>query len=162
MKVAVMSDSHDNVPYIKKAIDYFNANAFEYLLHAGDIVSPFAAKSIMEFKGKIYAVYGNNDGDKNNLRKIVKSIEPGPFKFTLGGRRIIIVHDILDLRDRDFEEVDIVICGHTHKAYTEDRGETLVINPGETCGWLTGKHTVGVLDIHNREFVEINLDKPGK
>jgi hypothetical protein len=41
---------------------------------------------------------------------------------------------------------DIIIHGHTHEAKTYHKGRTLVINPGEACGYLTGKPTIATLD----------------
>ena len=159
MKIAVMADTHDNVPYAKKAIDYFNANAFECLFHAGDYVAPFTAKVLNEFEGKVYAIYGNNDGDKNHLKRILPHIESAPYKFTLGGRRIILVHNIMDVCDKEMEDVDFVVYGHTHKSDIERRVDMMLVNPGECCGWLTGKHTVAVVDIHDRTAEIIDLDK---
>lgn len=158
MKIAIMSDTHDNVPFTEKAIEYFNANAFEYLFHAGDFVAPFTAKLLNDFKGKVFAVFGNNDGDKNHLRKVLSGIEVAPYTMTLGGRKIILVHDLLDVKDKDIEDADVVIYGHSHKSYIERRGDTLLINPGECSGWITGKHTVAVADIHERtaEIIDLN------
>jgi len=39
----------------------------------------------------------------------------------------------------------LLVYGHTHEIDIRV-GETLVVNPGEACGWLTGKSTVVLLD----------------
>ncbi len=41
---------------------------------------------------------------------------------------------------------DAVIHGHSHNMGIERRGKSLAINPGELCGYLTGKSTVALLD----------------
>ena len=47
-------------------------------------------------------------------------------------------------------EYDIVVYGHTHKIDIQ-KGESLLLNPGETGGWTTGKATVAVVDIETLE-----------
>jgi len=41
MKVGIMSDSHDRLPYIKRAVDIFNRESVDLVLHAGDYVAHF-------------------------------------------------------------------------------------------------------------------------
>ena len=40
----------------------------------------------------------------------------------------------------------MVVHGHTHEAVAAEQGSTLTINPGEICGYLTGKSTFAILD----------------
>jgi len=42
------------------------------------------------------------------------------------------------------EAFDVLVHGHTHQARVGDTGKTLVVNPGETCGYLTGRPTIAV------------------
>jgi hypothetical protein len=46
---------------------------------------------------------------------------------------------------------DLVVHGHSHRQFIGKNGETLVINPGEVCGYLTGNPTCAVYDIENGE-----------
>ncbi|HML05759.1 MAG TPA: metallophosphoesterase family protein, partial [Methanobacterium sp.] len=41
-----MSDSHDNLDAIRKAVDAFNKAGVDLVIHAGDMISPFTAKEI--------------------------------------------------------------------------------------------------------------------
>ena len=45
MKIGLISDTHDNLPLIRRAFGFLGG--LEILLHAGDIVAPFAAKGIV-------------------------------------------------------------------------------------------------------------------
>ncbi|HDZ14270.1 MAG TPA: YfcE family phosphodiesterase, partial [Pricia sp.] len=36
MKIGIVADSHDNVPAIKKAVEYFNKSNISFVIHAGD------------------------------------------------------------------------------------------------------------------------------
>ena len=150
MKIGVISDSHDNMPAIRAALDFFAAEKVGAMIHAGDIVSPFAAKMVATFSsGPLHCIYGNNDGEKAGLAAILKGIVPGPLQIELAGRRIVVEHWIDDVSPALAAGADVVITGHTHQVVNdrkEGRAPTLILNPGECCGWLTGVATVAILD----------------
>ena len=73
VKVGIMADSHDNIDAIEKAINLFNENNVDMVLHAGDIVSPFTADILRNLKCDMLLIYGNNDGDKLYLKERFKS-----------------------------------------------------------------------------------------
>jgi predicted phosphodiesterase len=50
-----------------------------------------------------------------------------------------------------------IIFGHTHKPENRVIGRTLVVNPGETGGWLSGKCTIAMLKLPEKEFTIISL-----
>jgi len=45
-----------------------------------------------------------------------------------------------------------VLYGHTHKLDIHQDGKTLIINPGESCGYLTGHSTAVILDPNTKEY----------
>ena len=153
MKIGLMSDTHDRLDAVEKAIEFFNREGLEHVLHAGDLVSPFVAPKFSGLRARLYYIWGNNEGDRENIR--VKfgelGIKPlGDFaQLELDGRKIAMLHgtheDIVEalLRSGSF---DIVVRGHTHRAEVRE-GKTLYINPGEVCGYLSGRQTVAVLDL---------------
>ena len=146
MKIGIISDTHDNLPLIKKAVDFFNEYKVDFVVHGGDFVAPFSLNPFLdsllcEWRG----VLGNNDGEKVGLiEKSQERITPPPLFLTFNSKRLALTHIYQEL------EADIVIYGHTHepKIYKEDSGK-LIINPGEACGWLTGKATLAILDLDN-------------
>jgi uncharacterized protein len=50
-----------------------------------------------------------------------------------------------------------LIHGHSHMRGIERRGKTLVINPGELCGYLTGKPSLALLDTLKNEAWLVDL-----
>ncbi|NOZ21230.1 MAG: metallophosphoesterase [Planctomycetes bacterium] len=144
MKIGVMSDSHDNMPMIRKAIRLFTDEGVEAVLHAGDFVAPFAVKEIMKFQGRVKAVFGNNDGEKEGILKLGFDVSGPPRTVEMGGRRVLLCH----VRPEDTESADVAIFGHTHAVEIEE-GAPLALNPGECGGWLTGKCTVALLDLES-------------
>ena len=149
MIIGIMSDSHDNMDAIKKAVKFFNARRVALVLHAGDIVSPFTAVEFEKLKMKFTGVFGNNDGDKPYLLerfKKIGSLSHDPLELKAGGKKIVLMHQpkFIDQLLAD-DRYDVVVYGHTHKIDVR-KGKSLVVNPGETGGWLTGRQTVALLD----------------
>jgi putative phosphoesterase len=52
--IGIISDSHDNMDAIRKAVGFFNNSDVKAVLHAGDLVSPFTARAFKELKSKLY------------------------------------------------------------------------------------------------------------
>ena len=41
MRIGVISDTHDNLLMIKKAVEVFNRHGVGMVVHAGDFIAPF-------------------------------------------------------------------------------------------------------------------------
>jgi len=147
MKIGILSDSHDNVPAIKKAIARFRKEGCKALLHAGDFCAPFAAKPLKkDWDGPVIGVFGNVDGERRELAALLDGVAPGPRMLRLGGKAIALAHSIDQVTPAMREAADVVVVGHTHLAGIEE-GDPLVINPGETCGMLYDRITVATLEL---------------
>ena len=147
MLIGVMSDTHDRLPTIDAGLALFSERKVEAVIHAGDFVAPFAVRRLLRHSGPLHVVYGNNDGERSGLLELMPQVQDGPLFVELGGRNILIHHFIDWCKQDDIESADIIITGHTHEVVNRfDRGK-LFLNPGECCGWVTGRCTVAVLDI---------------
>jgi len=170
MKLAVLSDSHDHMNNILKAVSIINRRNVDALIHCGDYVAPFVKRWFDELndaiKKNFYGVFGNNDGEKlflkQNLGQICEFAENGnELILELGGKRIFVSHmpkqktiDALANSGR----FDIILSGHTHSLSNKklDNG-VLVVNPGEVCGYLTGRATFAIIDTDKMESEIIEL-----
>lgn len=147
MKIGILSDSHDNLPHLEKAVRLFNKEKVGFVLHAGDFVSPFAAQKLNALNMPWQGVFGNNDGEKNGLTKISASrIRQGPLRLSLESKRITLIHDLGNINPLA-EKADLIVCGHTHKPEVRKLDAMLIVNPGECGGWLSGKSTAAVVDL---------------
>jgi putative phosphoesterase len=147
VKIGIISDSHDNLPKIEKAIKIFNKKKVGFVLHAGDFVAPFVIRKFKDLSCDWRGVFGNNDGEKKGLSLASGGkIQEAPFRIKLDNRNIVLVHDI-DIIIPETEEAEVVICGHTHKPEERRLNGKLIINPGECGGWLSGKSTVAIVDL---------------
>lgn len=159
MLIGIISDTHDNLIFTKKAIELFNNRGVEYVIHAGDYTSPFTLKLFKELNCKYVGIFGNNDGDKLLLlEKSEDNIYNQPYIFTLHNKNIIVLHEhhIVDAL-ADSGHFDLLIYGHTHEPIIRKVKNTLVINPGEAGSWLYGKSTVALADLDKMEAEIIEL-----
>ncbi len=152
MLIGVISDTHDHLTNIRKAVSLFSARRAEVILHGGDFCSPF---TLPEFKPltdggvKMHAIFGNNDGDRMLLARRGEgfcTFRDGAYVLTLGGRRIVLLH-YPDVAEDLFAAgtFDLVIYGHNHQARVEGTARKL-LNPGTCSGYLTDKATVAMVD----------------
>jgi hypothetical protein len=154
-RVGILSDTHDQLERIAAALVVAKSHNCHALLHLGDFIAPFALKRIVEWPGPLYAIFGNNDGEKNGLRKVFPGLIDGPVIWELGGRKIGAAHSREELPADYFTCCDVVCFGHTHeKSVQKFPGKALEINPGEGCGWLTGKSSMAILDL---EFLNASI-----
>jgi putative phosphoesterase len=154
-----MSDTHDNLPMVRRAMSYFEGAGADCVIHAGDFVAPFALKEILKFKGPVYAVFGNNDGDHAGLRRLLPDLDKGPRHLVLCAKHVTIAHDEAKLRKKDLVLCDVLVVGHSHKPEIR-AGRPLVINPGECGGWLGDQPAVATLDTETMEARIIRLGPP--
>ncbi|HIC95282.1 TPA: metallophosphoesterase, partial [Candidatus Bipolaricaulota bacterium] len=148
MRLGIISDTHDNLRKIAQAVELFNREEVDLVLHAGDFVSPFTAREFERLQARLIGVFGNNDGDKLYLLERYQGIgelHEDHHELELNGRRIVLMHQpkLLEalIASRKY---DVIIYGHTHEVDLSD-GPPLVLNPGEASGWLTGRATVALL-----------------
>lgn len=161
MKIGVIADSHDHLPPLRRAVQMFLRMKVDAIVHVGDFIAPFAAKLIappaVPADLPVHCCYGNNDGERAGLKKILPQVVDGPVRLTLGGRRIVFHHFLDWLKPADLNGAQIVITGHTHEIVNEVRDGVLHLNPGECCGWLSDRCTVALLDTEgpSAEIIEI-------
>lgn len=170
MIVAVISDTHDSIEGVRRAAAVINESGAEAVLHLGDVVAPFTLRYMLkELKPKLVGVYGNNDGDRLLLARVAEEggarFEEAPLELTLAGRRLLLLHGH-GPPERTKQVVrslassgayDVVLYGHTHEAEVSRQGRTLVVNPGELHGWLSGRRSLALLDLSRLEVRVVEL-----
>jgi len=143
--IGVVSDTHGfydpRVPPLLKGV--------EHILHAGDIGTGCIIEQLSEI-APVTAVRGNND------REGPESEFPEVEIIELGGCRIYLTHIVKVPKEGDTAglsvyleaEANVVVYGHSHIAFHEDREPLKLFNPG-----AAGKRrfkvvpSIGVLDV---------------
>jgi len=146
MKIGALSDTHDNIPAIAAALRCFGDAGVEAILHAGDYCAPFALKRILQARIPVEGVFGNCDGEREGLTRLLPSLANGPRSLELGGKKISLIHDRGRLHHETLEACDILVFGHTHEPKVTREEGRLVVNPGECGGWVSGRCTVAIID----------------
>lgn len=135
MKLGIIADTHDNIESTRKAIEFFQDQDVDSVVHCGDMVAPFTAELFESKSFDFYAVRGNNDGEWN-LKETVE--EFGEFynnvaKLEFQCNRIAVYHgtdEAIVTGLVQSSSYEYVLRGHTHQKKIYDHGGTVEINPG--------------------------------
>ncbi|MCS7191034.1 MAG: metallophosphoesterase [Fimbriimonadales bacterium] len=161
MRIGVLSDTHDHLDYLRRAVDALNDLQVELVLHAGDYVAPFVANELARLPCRLLGIFGNNDGERLGLARRLSElgqVQVQPLFLELEGRKLAVVHEPEPVEAFARSGLyDLVIYGHTHQQEVRSVGECLVLNPGEVCGWLTGKPTCAVVTLPDLQVEILTL-----
>ncbi|HEY63741.1 MAG TPA: YfcE family phosphodiesterase [Caldilineae bacterium] len=166
MRIAVVSDIHDHIWHLEKALEHIKGTGAEALICCGDLCAPFSLKQMAdEFDGPIHVVFGNNDGDPLLLSQVAGqyggrvTLHGIYAELELGGRQIAFMHYPQPARRIAQAGVfDLVLYGHDHRWHHELVGCTLLANPGEVMGRL-GISTLGIYDTESGEFQRVEIPR---
>jgi putative phosphoesterase len=165
MRIGLMADTHDRVPAIDALLREMLARDVHFVLHAGDFCSPFSLKPFQDHGIAMAGVFGRNDGDPEGLRAMAtqgmgQELFESPHGMKMGARKLLVVHDIGDVGERSVLAHGIVVHGHTHLQEMKTQQDTLIVNPGEACGWLYGRPSAAILDLDTTQVEFLTLDGP--
>ncbi|NVM20425.1 MAG: metallophosphoesterase [Desulfobacterales bacterium] len=141
MILAVMSDTHDHIWNVRKALEFIKHRGTGAIIHCGDFVAPFMLKELDQGQIPVHGVFGNNDGDQYLLTRLslteLSHIELYGLmgELELDGFRVAFTHyrtmaEGLAASAR----FDLVCFGHSHEAFLDSTGKTALLNPGEVMG----------------------------
>ncbi|MDT7889485.1 MAG: metallophosphoesterase [Desulfurococcales archaeon] len=169
MLIGVMSDTHDNLLKIDSAVKAFIDAGVGMVIHLGDYIAPFSLARILRSGIRFVGILGNNDGERLGLKEIAsrsgQELHDPPHEIIISGKRILLLHGF-GPKDRTVGIVekiakgggyDAILYGHTHEIDIRIEGGTLILNPGEVFGGLSGRSTVALLDLSKMEARIINI-----
>lgn len=141
MRVAIISDIHDNVWNLVPALG--TITDAESLICCGDLCSPFIVDLMADgFPNQVHIVFGNNDGDQyritnNAARYDGRVMIHGEFvELMLGGKRVAVNHyPNIASSLAESGNYDVVCYGHNHTYRIDHIDDTLLINPGAIMGY---------------------------
>lgn len=173
MKIAIISDSHDNIANMEKALQWINKEGIKTIIHCGDLCAPSILREVIipNFCGEIHLVHGNV-GDAEALEKIAKNFKNvhiynwhysiharrmikkqgtimGCGEIELNGIKIAFTHTPNNAKTlAQTGKYDYVFYGHTHKPWIEQIP-------------ITNKQTPNKSQIINPKSSITNLVNPG-
>ena len=138
MLVGLCSDTHDNLDLARGAVETFEAEGVDTVVHCGDVVAPFTA-AVFDADFDFHAVRGNNDGEWT-LAETIDEFgtyhgESARLTFDApdGDVDVAVYHGTSErLVDAllDCGTYDYVFRGHTHQRTHRERDGTVHVNPG--------------------------------
>jgi len=155
MKIAVISDTHDNLATAKKALSWLNRKKIETLIHCGDVSSPAMLKEISKrFKGKIHLILGNVGPvgmakDPFRIKELgIKNVkfygQTGELK--INDKKLAFAHEpAMAERLAQSKKYDLIFFGHTHQPWEKRMGKCRLVNPGTLAGMFS-KATFAIYD----------------
>lgn len=162
MKIGIVSDTHNNLKNCNRIVEMFNEAGVERVVHTGDITQAKTLEIFSNLSMPMWGVYGNNDvGEMDSLVNAASQfsfeiIEP-PMILTWLEKRIVVVHDPLELSMVNPDDYDVILHGHTHRQTIEYDGDQLTFNPGECAGHMSGFNAIGVLDLSDLQVEILNF-----
>lgn len=158
MKIAIISDSHDNIPNVEKFLAWAKENKIEMIIHCGDIAAPAMIKKVIvpEFSGPIHLVHGNVS-DREMLEKVCSEVKNVTLHGDEGyleveGIKIAFCHYPEKAKElAESGKYNMVFYGHSHKPWIEKIGHTVLANPG-TLGGMFSKATFSFLDTESNNL----------
>ena len=156
MRIGVVGDTHDRTDNVERIVALFHEAQVERVVHTGDITRPETLERFARLDVPLLGVFGNNDqAERIRLEeeagRFGMDFAPPPRTFRWAGRRILVVHDPEEAPAALPTEIDLLLHGHTHRHRHEVSGDTLIFNPGECAGFLTGHNAIGVVDLVSLE-----------
>ena len=153
MKIAILSDTHNNQGNIEKAVSRIHKFEPAILVFCGDATSLESIQWFCEYP--IIYCYGNCDVQTGEIQSFLKALKNDSFagsfyKGEISGKKIGVTHghipNILDDM-LDSNRFDYVFTGHTHLRMDEKTGNTRIINPGALGGLHKESRSFAILDL---------------
>ena len=151
MRIGVVSDTHNNLRNVGRIVELFNDAGVARVVHTGDITQAKTLHALAGLDAPLVGVFGNNDCERDSLERAIGThgfhFQEPPFECTWHGRRIVVVHDPLDLDGLPSGSHDLALHGHTHRYRLTCTAGRLEFNPGECAGHLAGYNAIGIVDL---------------
>lgn len=152
MKIAIISDTHDNIPNIEKFLTWAKGNGIETIIHCGDVAAPAMIKELFAPSDlEFHCVFGNV-ADREMTPVMCKKFSNchshgDQGEIEIDEIKIAFCHHIEEAKNlAETGKYNLVFFGHSHKPTMETLpNKCQLINPG-TLGGIFNKATFAVFD----------------
>jgi len=165
MKVAIISDIHENFHNLILTLQEVEKHDIDLMICLGDLMNTGVAKILTVQEYPVHMIWGNNDGEKVEIvtaanreeSQLTYSVSTYDF-MEIDERDVFITHyDDLAYPMAQSGKYDAVFYGHNHLVKKEKVDETWIVNPGELSAQKTGRATFALYDTvtNNVEIIEL-------
>jgi len=167
MKIAIVSDVHENAHNLVVALEECQKLKVEKILFLGDFINNGVAKIFAASPIPTFAIRGNNDGDKVAITKTSlaegSNLEVGFDVFdslVIDEKRIFISHyPTLAKPMAKSWDFDAIFYGHDHKHNIDKINDCIIVNPWELGAHKFGKSSFAIYDTKTNTAEIVFLDK---
>ena len=140
MKIGILSDTHNDVNNLQRALAFFHREGIQTLIHCGDITSPATAVHLKSFT--LIYVHGNMDRAHIAIRQTLFDLNPS----SVAGNQFTHGHMPGKIESFVKDGYDYIFHGHTHRHRDEIVGGSRIINPGALGGTQHEPRSICLLD----------------
>jgi len=157
-RIVAISDTHaKSLSVLPKALLTEISDA-DIVVHCGDYTSIALLKELRDLARRFIGVYGNVD--TIDIRQEVSK----KTAFDIDGKKIGVIHPywggapfgIEEAIAKEFHNVDLILFGHTHDAWTDTINGVTFLNPGQAYSAFMEKATAGIITVWAKGF-EIDI-----
>lgn len=152
MRIALISDTHDDLRALERALDILRAEGINVLLHCGDLCGPAIIEALSAFD--TWIARGNMDRHPELMPTARETIGAGRLadrhRLTLDGHSAVLLHGHRESELRGIinsGQHAYVFHGHTHRRRDQYMSPTRVINPGALGGLRWQPRSFCILDL---------------
>ena len=154
-RVGVVSDTHNHLSNVMRIVELFNDARVDAVVHTGDVTQASTLRVLAGLAAPLVGVWGNNDLERLSLDAACAEFGfhfiDGLLEVVWSGRRVFVVHDPIEIDPAVLTRADVVLHGHVHRRVEERQNGTLVFNPGECAGHVSGWNSIGIVDLQTLE-----------
>jgi len=164
MKIAILSDSHENIKNLEKILSFCKKKKIQKIIHCGDVTTAETLKFIRSsFKGKIFLSLGNADLKEEILSLKENSEGVSIFEnfgeIEINNLKIGFCHSPNDLNElTQKKEYDFFFFGHTHKPSLKKNKKCYLVNPGNSAN-LYFQPTFAILSTKSKKLNLVLINK---
>lgn len=153
MKVAIISDTHDNLANLERFFDFCKKEKIKVLIHCGDVCGLETLKEIEKKFEKIFLGLGNCDVKKSFSKTCQKTkIFEKEGSVEIEKLKIGFCHQFnLEHKNDIFHHYDFFFFGHTHWPFLKKEKKCFLANPGNLAG-IFWKATFAILDTKTKKL----------
>lgn len=166
MKIAVISDIHDNAHNLVMALEQIKEYKVEEIVFLWDFCGAAIAGILCSAPVKVKAIWWNNDWDKSLITKFsLKEWSNLEIwfdifdKIEIDWKRIFLSHYPMIAKPiAKSWDFDAVFYGHNHLKHKDMIWSCLLLNPGEVWAYKTWAASFAIYntDTNDAEIVDIN------
>ncbi len=164
MQIAILSDTHNHLANLQKALRIIEDENIQTVIHCGDVTTTETLALLSPCK--VILTYGNGDFSSGEMRNTLLRLNPesyagSVFQGEIDGLMIAVTHGHHLSQYQNLinsQQFDWIFFGHSHRREDRLQGRTRLVNPGALGGLHKEERSFCILDTQTRQIRFILLE----